>query len=170
MNFRPGVFDGAISISVLQWLCNADKKNHYPKKRLSTFFTKLFMCLTRGARAVFQFYPENDDQVQMIMSAAMHSGFTGGLVVDYPNSRKAKKYYLCLFAGASDQPLPAPIEDETRPHQVAYSSERMKLRSKRKNKVSVKDWVKNKKDIARSKGLKTANDSKYTARKRRPRF
>lgn len=24
------------------------------------------------------------------------AGFTGGLVVDYPNSTKAKKYYLCL--------------------------------------------------------------------------
>ena len=24
--FRPGMFDGCISISALQWLCNADKK------------------------------------------------------------------------------------------------------------------------------------------------
>jgi len=32
----------------------------------------------------------------MITSAAMKSGFTGGLVVDYPNSTKAKKYYLVI--------------------------------------------------------------------------
>jgi 18S rRNA (guanine1575-N7)-methyltransferase len=35
----------------------------------------------------------------MITSAAMKSGFSGGLVVDYPNSAKAKKYYLVLEAG-----------------------------------------------------------------------
>jgi 18S rRNA (guanine1575-N7)-methyltransferase len=32
----------------------------------------------------------------MITSAAMKSGFSGGLVVDYPNSTKAKKYYLVI--------------------------------------------------------------------------
>jgi len=31
--FRPGSFDGAISISALQWLCNADKSSHIPKKK-----------------------------------------------------------------------------------------------------------------------------------------
>ncbi len=30
--FRPGAFDGAISISALQWLCNADKSSHSPKR------------------------------------------------------------------------------------------------------------------------------------------
>lgn len=35
----------------------------------------------------------------MITSAAMKSGFTGGLVVDYPNSTRAKKYYLVIEAG-----------------------------------------------------------------------
>jgi len=32
----------------------------------------------------------------MITSAAMKSGFSGGLVIDYPNSTKAKKYYLVI--------------------------------------------------------------------------
>ncbi len=43
--FRPGSFDGAISISALQWLCNADKKYHKPHKRLLKFFTSLYGCL-----------------------------------------------------------------------------------------------------------------------------
>lgn len=30
----------------------------------------------------------------------MKSGFSGGLVVDYPNSAKAKKYFLVIEAGA----------------------------------------------------------------------
>lgn len=29
--FRPGTFDGAISISAVQWLCNADKRSHDPR-------------------------------------------------------------------------------------------------------------------------------------------
>ena len=36
----------------------------------------------------------------MITSSAMKSGFSGGLVVDYPSSAKAKKYFLVLEAGA----------------------------------------------------------------------
>jgi 18S rRNA (guanine1575-N7)-methyltransferase len=32
----------------------------------------------------------------MISNAAVKSGFSGGLVVDYPNSALAKKYYLVL--------------------------------------------------------------------------
>ena len=52
--FRPGTFDGAISISALQWLCNADKKSQQPHKRLYKFFSSLYACLKRGSRAVFQ--------------------------------------------------------------------------------------------------------------------
>jgi len=28
--FRPGVFDGCVSISAVQWLCNADNSRHRP--------------------------------------------------------------------------------------------------------------------------------------------
>lgn len=43
--FRAGSFDAAISISTLQWLCNADKTSHSPVKRLYTFFSSLFATL-----------------------------------------------------------------------------------------------------------------------------
>jgi len=33
--FRPGTFDGAVSISCIQWLCNADRAGHNPRKRLA---------------------------------------------------------------------------------------------------------------------------------------
>lgn len=39
---RQGVFDGAISISAVQWLCNADKSSHDPRKRLKAFFESLY--------------------------------------------------------------------------------------------------------------------------------
>lgn len=103
MPFKAGTFDGVISISALQWLCNADKTSHNPHKRLYTFFSTLFSSLTRAGRAVFQFYPENAQQIEMITSQAMKAGFYGGLVVDYPNSSKAKKYFLVLMTGGTGE-------------------------------------------------------------------
>ena len=38
-----------------------------------------------------QIYPENAAQAQLLTSSAMRAGFTGGLVVDYPHSTRAKK-------------------------------------------------------------------------------
>jgi hypothetical protein len=51
---RTGVFDGAISISAIQWLCNADKTANEPRQRLKAFFQTLYRSLARGARAVLQ--------------------------------------------------------------------------------------------------------------------
>ncbi|KAI8491646.1 Williams Beuren syndrome chromosome region 22 protein [Branchiostoma belcheri] len=90
MCFRPGTFDGVISISAIQWLCNADKKTHNPPKRLYKFFSTLYACMARGARAVLQLYPENSDQLELITTQAMKAGFSGGVVVDFPNSTRAK--------------------------------------------------------------------------------
>ncbi|KAI9175932.1 18S rRNA (guanine1575-N7)-methyltransferase [Blastocladiella emersonii ATCC 22665] len=181
--FRPGTFDGAISISVIQWLCNADKKCNNPFRRLTRFFGTLYTALSRGARAVFQFYPENDTQVSMITAAALKSGFTGGIVVDYPNSAKARKTYLCLFAGQRDgkaQTLPQGLsgdgDDGAGPTGVAFEGRRVddmtRHRQPKKRKgLKDKDWILNKKEQMRKKGdKKVANDSKYTGRKRKPRF
>lgn len=93
------MFDGAISISTIQWLCVASRKNDNPFKRCCKFFQSVYDCLRIGGRAVFQFYPDGKHQLEMITSAAMKCGFSGGLIVDYPNSAKAKKYYLIIEAG-----------------------------------------------------------------------
>lgn len=84
--FRPGTFDGVISISALQWLCNADRKEHRPPQRLYRFFSTLYSALKRGSRAVFQIYPENSAQIEL-MTQAMKAGFTGGLVVEFSKQR-----------------------------------------------------------------------------------
>jgi 18S rRNA (guanine1575-N7)-methyltransferase len=172
VGFRPGVFDGAISISVLQWLCNADKTSHEPKKRIQRFFTTLYSVLARGARAVFQFYPENSDQVDMLVSSAMRAGFSGGLVIDYPNSTRAKKTYLVLMAGYAHDPSNAPkvpkgLQDES--STIAYTQQRQR-HSKQRKPIKDKDWVLRKKELNRKRGKEVPLDSKYTARKRRPKF
>jgi 18S rRNA (guanine1575-N7)-methyltransferase len=74
-NFRPGVFDAAISVSALQWLCVASRKSDNPYKRLNTFFSSLFKCLKSGGRAVLQFYPDGTEQVEMITTSALKQGY-----------------------------------------------------------------------------------------------
>lgn len=123
MPFRAGSFDGAVSISALQWLCNADKTSHNPVKRLYKFFSTLFACLSRSARAVFQFYPENSDQIELVTSQATKAGFYGGVVVDYPNSTKAKKFFLVLMTGGVTN-LPKGLGTEEDSNQVNYNSKR----------------------------------------------
>lgn len=184
--FRPGMFDGAISISALQWLCNADKKYHEPRRRITKFFQSLYNSLARGSRAVLQFYPENAQQMEMMTSAAIKCGFAGGLVVDYPNSTRAKKYFLCLFAGVpvggftlpkaktGEEGMSDNEDDENEDEEqesrttVGFSKDRLTEKKRRGKRESVKsrDWVKKKKDSQRRKGLEVRPDSKYTGRKR----
>ncbi|MBW0493601.1 hypothetical protein O181_033316 [Austropuccinia psidii MF-1] len=178
--FRPGSFDGAISVSVIQWLCNADKSSNSPPKRLKAFFETLFAALVRGARAVFQFYPESDDQVRFIMSFANRAGFTGGLVVDYPNSQKAKKFYLVLMTGpslSSGHQLPRALteedKDRVRFSKKSQSSHSKKIRNGKTNQVGEnrQTWILKKKELYRKRGKEDVpRDSKFTGRKRKAKF
>uniref|UniRef100_A0A670JR67 18S rRNA (guanine-N(7))-methyltransferase n=1 Tax=Podarcis muralis TaxID=64176 RepID=A0A670JR67_PODMU len=171
--FRPGTFDGCISISAVQWLCNADKKTHSPPKRLYRFFSTLYTALARGARAVLQLYPENSQQLELITSQAMKAGFTGGMVVDYPNSAKAKKFFLCLFVGAADA-LPKGLGTECSDQETArakFTNERTRFKNiKGKSAKKSRDWVFEKKERRRRQGRDVRADTKYTGRKRRPHF
>lgn len=170
MPFKAGTFDGAVSISALQWLCNADKTSHNPQKRLYNFFSTLFSCLTRSARAVFQFYPENSDQIELVTSQAMKAGFYGGLVVDYPNSTKAKKYFLVLMTGGVAQ-LPPALGNEAEERRVAYTKKREMIKAARgKPLKKSRDWILQKKERRRRQGRDTRPDTKYTGRKRSGRF
>ncbi|KAN0063408.1 18S rRNA (guanine1575-N7)-methyltransferase [Thecaphora frezii] len=174
--FRAGSFDGAISISVLQWLCNADSTSHSPAARLSTFFQTLYSSLSRGSRAVFQFYPESDEQVTFIMSFATKAGFGGGLVVDFPNSRKAKKFYLVLWVGGemsvgpngqmAKQELPQGLVHD---HEgaagagqtIKYEARRKEKARKSKKKKSgetAKEYILRKKELNRLRGKEVSKE------------
>jgi 18S rRNA (guanine1575-N7)-methyltransferase len=136
--------------------------------------------LAKGARAVFQFYPESDDQISFIMNYATRAGFGGGLVIDYPNSKKAKKFYLVLMAGQADQPAQLPSglgTEEGASDQVAYERGRGQADRKRGKKpdkrksVKNRDWILEKKELYRRRGKDDVpRDSKYTGRKRRAKF
>ncbi|XP_015513707.1 probable 18S rRNA (guanine-N(7))-methyltransferase [Neodiprion lecontei] len=168
--FRAGSFDGAVSISALQWLCNADKTSHNPVKRLYQFFSSLFASLGRTARAVFQFYPENSDQIELVTTQATKAGFFGGIVVDFPNSTKAKKFFLVLMTGGA-MPLPKALGTGDDNTVVNYASKRertMKVRGKALKKS--REWILEKKERRRRQGKEVRDNSKYTGRKRSGRF
>jgi 18S rRNA (guanine1575-N7)-methyltransferase len=61
----------------------------------------------------------------MIAQAASRVGFAGGIVVDYPNSTKAKKVYLCLSFERSYQ-VPRGLINETADRNNVNVSGRMK--------------------------------------------
>lgn len=163
--FRAGTFDAVISISVIQWLCNADTAGVDPKKRLLRFFNTLFASMVRGGKFVAQFYPMNDTQTQNILEAAKVAGFAGGLVIDDPESKRNKKYYLVLSAGQSERTL------NLAGAQMEAQNNTKKLSSKMKKKLeSKKEYINRKKELMRRRGRTVAHDSKFTGRKRRSRF
>ncbi len=163
--FRTGAFDGAISVSAIQWLCTAASSAQDPRRRLRVFFESLYAALRSRARAALQFYPENVRQMELITAAAARAGFSGGLLIDYPNSARAKKHYLVLTAGPPNPRLAAPV-----PRGV---DDRVMMGGRRKAKhtgPSRRDAVIEKKNRRRRQGHETRHDSKYTGRKRRVKF
>ena len=118
------------------------------------------------------------------MEAAVKAGFTGGVVVDYPNSTKAKKYFLCLSVGGTGT-LPSGLtgeegeakeeEDERRTVMVGKVRDRRTggkggKAGKERAGVKTKEWIVAKKERQRRQGKTVIADSKYTGRKRKPRF
>ncbi|CDI76804.1 hypothetical protein, conserved [Eimeria acervulina] len=225
--FRPGAFDGAISISAIQWLCSdiksdccsaagataaataaeassgdsntseedMDEDRHSDSeqqqqqqlllrqqrkpalpatayRRQSCFFQHLARSLKPGARAALQFYPESAEQLESLTSAALRSGFEGGLVVDYPNSTKAKKYFMCLWLPGGNsrrtQQLPKALGTSAI---INAGRERPMVSARRvKKQISKKEFIQRKKEQQIKKGKKVRPESKYSGRKRKDKF
>lgn len=158
--FRAGTFEAAISISAIQWLCNADSSFVNPSHRLNRFFRTLFACLVRGGKAVCQFYPSDQHQVDAISHAARVAGFSGGIIIDNETSVRRRKYYLVIVAGQSDNGFNLTgvqiFEDST--------AKRKKIKETRK------EYIARKKELMRKRGKDVASESKYSGRKRKPKF
>lgn len=170
--FRPGTFDAAISISAIQWLCNAESSNVSPEGRLRRFFDGLYASLKRGGRAVCQFYPKNEQQRSMISGAAVRAGFGAGLLVD-DEGTKNEKVYLVLTVGGGGLERGVGIEGVVNGMEGVDIDEIARKRKMRKQKSEIKgskQWILKKKEQMKGKGKIVKADSKYTGRKRRPKF
>lgn len=165
--FRPATFDGIISISALQWLCYSESSDRDPRLALNRFFASLYSILKRDARAVLQFYPESSEQAVLIAQCASKCGFAGGLVIDYPNSTKAKKYYLCLsFERTYKVPKAMGALNGERGVDIVARATSRRERGTTKPAVKSRDWIAKKKERMKRQGKEVKNDSKFTGRKR----
>jgi 18S rRNA (guanine1575-N7)-methyltransferase len=89
---------------------------------------------------------------------AQKAGFGGGIVVDYPNSKKAKKVFLCLLVGGGgggggqQQQLPKGLEteDERVPFERRREKEKKRDRSGKRKSVKDRDWILKKKKVSPS--------------------
>ncbi|XP_023570345.1 probable 18S rRNA (guanine-N(7))-methyltransferase isoform X1 [Octodon degus] len=177
--FKPGSFDGCISISAVQWLCNANKKSDIPAKRLYCFFSSLYSVLVRGARAVLQLYPENSEQRGRVKGKICISSLTPALLSTVGAHHNPGHpgwlhgFYLCLFSGPSAS-LPKGLGENENGEEATeskFTKDRAQHGLARRGMVKKsREWVLEKKARRRRQGKEVRPDTQYTGRKRRPRF
>ncbi|RYO93047.1 hypothetical protein DL762_001310 [Monosporascus cannonballus] len=170
--FRAGTFDAAVSISAIQWLCNAETSEVSPAGRLARFFNGLYASLRRGGRAVCQFYPKNDEQKKMITGAAVKAGFGAGLLEDDPETKNVKYYLVLTVGGGAVDANGGDITDVIKDmDNVDVLDPRRKGQNGRGEiKKGSKAWIIRKKEQMERKGKVVKATSKYTGRKRRVAF
>ncbi|KAI1202172.1 S-adenosyl-L-methionine-dependent methyltransferase [Nemania serpens] len=170
--FRAGTFDAAISISAIQWLCNAESSEISPLGRLSRFFDGLYASLKRGGRAVCQFYPKNDEQKRMITGAAVRAGFGAGLLEDDPETKNIKYYLVLTVGGGSLEDNGGDITGVVKGmDDVDILDSRVQKKSgKGEIKKGSRAWIIRNKERMERKGKVAKATSKYTGRKRRVAF
>lgn len=87
---RDNIFDAAISISAVQWLC----VHPHADVVATRFFKSLYRCLQPGGSLSFQAYFQDRSQPELLLQAAVAAGFLIGHYVDFPHETPAKKFYL----------------------------------------------------------------------------
>lgn len=164
--FRAGTFDAAISISAIQWLCNAETSDVSPEGRLKRFFDGLYASLRRGGKAVCQFYPKNSQQRSMISNAAIKAGFGAGILEDDPETKNVKVYLVLSVGGGDVTGAVSGMNDVD----VMDSRRKERKRGKEVEKKGSKAWIMRKKSQMEAKGKVVKQSSKYTGRRRKTAF
>jgi 18S rRNA (guanine1575-N7)-methyltransferase len=159
--FRPGTFDAAISISAVQWLCNAESSIESASGRLKRFFESLYSSLKRGGRAVCQFYPRDDTQKKMVADAAIRAGFGAGFLVDNEGTKAAKVYLVLTVGEAGD------ITGVVNGMEGVEVDDFRRRAGAKGDRVSKKDVILRRKARLERKGRVVKATSKYTGRKRK---
>ncbi|KAL8790541.1 MAG: hypothetical protein Q9213_000563 [Squamulea squamosa] len=165
--FRAGSFDAAVSISAIQWLCNADSSEVNPQGRLTRFFNGLYASLRRGGRAVCQFYPKNDAQRSLISSAAIKAGFGAGILEDGPGTKNSKLYLVLTAGGGEGQGDITSVVKSIRDVDVHDERRKFRIVGKKGDRRSNKAEIIRKKEQMEKRGKITKATSRYTGRSRR---
>lgn len=168
--FRPGSLDAAISVSAIQWLCNAESSDVSPQQRLARFFNGLYSSLRRGGRAVCQFYPKNEAQRSMISGAAIKAGFGAGILEDDPGTKNSKLYLVLTVGGGDLQGDITGVVKGMDDVEVVDGRRKIKDPMRREDRKGSKAWIMKRKEQMERRGKIVKTSSKYTGRKRGPVF
>ena len=163
--FRAGTFDAAISISAIQWLCNAESSDTSPQGRIMRFFNGLYASLKRGGKAVCQFYPKNEAQRNMVSAAAIKAGFGAGLLEDGAGTKNAKVYLVLSVGGGAIEGVVEGLDgiDVVERGKSNHEKNRTEVMVARGS----KKWILRKKEQMERKGKVVKNNSKFSGRRRR---
>ncbi len=92
--FRASTFDGAVSISSIQWIFGIVNREQR-KNAIQNFVLSLAHALKLNGKVVIQFYPKSDDQMKELGAEFVDSSlFEGNFVIDNPESPRKRKIYL----------------------------------------------------------------------------
>lgn len=91
--FRNEMFDGAISVSAIQWVCVSAS----PEMKSFVFMKEMFRVLKWDTVFIAQCYPNTKEHARILQHAAVQAGFYGNLYTSLPHQSKAKKKFMCLY-------------------------------------------------------------------------
>lgn len=94
--FNSNFFDFIISISTLQWIFHGFKPKIILEKGNKTA-TEVYRVLKPGAHAIFQFYPKNNEQLELAGKIFKKAKFQVIKVIDNPKIPKRRKIFLLCF-------------------------------------------------------------------------
>ena len=81
-------FDGAASVSALQWIKD--------KQELQKVAQGIYSILNRGAPLIIQFYPKSEQELKETASVFTQNGFNGQTIIDWPEIPKNRTTYLVM--------------------------------------------------------------------------
>ncbi|MFX1295302.1 MAG: class I SAM-dependent methyltransferase [Promethearchaeota archaeon] len=94
--FESNFFDFIISISTLQWIFHGFKPEVIFEKVKKTA-TEIYRVLNPVGKAIFQFYPKNDKQLELAGRIFKKAKFRVLKIIDDANiSKRRKIFLLCL--------------------------------------------------------------------------
>merc|ERR1719495_2608183 len=107
--------------------------------------------------------------MELISKQATRAGFAGGVLVDFPNSSKAKKYFLVIDCGGGRK-MPAAkgvhAQGESRQQRGIENSTARRRFGRKGNLKSNKEKINEIKERHRRKGMEVRENTKFTGRKR----
>ncbi len=92
--FKAGYFDGLLSISSLQWVYGKSYEDVLGK--YSKIAKEFHRVLKANGRAVIQFYPKTEKELDLAAKEFKMAGFKVTIAVDYPHIKKRTKKFLIL--------------------------------------------------------------------------